>query len=89
MRRIAAVVAALCLVFFPRVAEALPTYCSAYNGGGVATSYCGGGLGRHRVLAVDNVGRVRYGPWVRPGLKSIVFPAYGYRFVSARYQVSA
>jgi hypothetical protein len=63
--------------------------CSAYNGGGVARSYCGGGLGSHRVWAVDNIGRVRYGPWVSAGRYSYAFPAYGYRFVSAKYQVSS
>jgi hypothetical protein len=68
---------------------AVLTGCSAYNGGGVARSYCGGGLGKHRVWAYDNIGRVSYGPWVAAGRKSSAYPAWGYRFTYAKYQVSA
>jgi hypothetical protein len=80
-------------VFTPQFAgwfrPAALTGCSAYNGGGVATSYCGGSFGKHRVIAVENTGRVVYGSWQPAGRKSYAFPAAGRRFVSARYQVSA
>jgi hypothetical protein len=72
----------------PARVEALPTYCSDYHTSGTARSYCKGGLGRHRIIAVDNAGRVYYGSWKSPGSYSMVFALGGRWFVSSQYQVS-
>jgi hypothetical protein len=46
-------------------------------------------LGKHRVWAVDNVGKVVYGSWQPAGRTSYAYPAWGRRFVQAHYQISA